>query len=71
MTREKQLQASCQSVHNEYKQCLSTSNRDPRKCADFVPKLRACEKRYLFSPEFWFIYTVPFLGFSLACMALL
>lgn len=44
MTREKQLQASCQSVHNEYKQCLSGSNRDSRKCTDFIPKLRACEK---------------------------
>ncbi|OEH78217.1 uncharacterized protein LOC34621484 [Cyclospora cayetanensis] len=44
MTREQHLQASCQSIHSEYKQCLATSNRDPRKCADYVPKLRACEK---------------------------
>lgn len=44
MTRAEQLQASCHSVHSEYKQCLSESNRDPRKCTGFIPKLRACEK---------------------------
>ncbi|KAL8454268.1 hypothetical protein Emed_000377 [Eimeria media] len=44
MAREKQLQASCRSVHDDYKQCLSGSNRDPKKCTDFIPKLRACEK---------------------------
>lgn len=44
MTREQQLQASCHAVHTDYRQCLSGSNRDPRKCTDFIPKLRACEK---------------------------
>ncbi|KAL8425732.1 hypothetical protein Efla_003110 [Eimeria flavescens] len=44
MTREKQLQASCRSVHDDYKRCLASSNRDPKKCTDIIPKLRACEK---------------------------
>lgn len=46
--KQKQLEASCAAVHADYQRCLSTSNRDPRKCVEFVPKLRSCEKRWDF-----------------------
>ncbi|CDJ41393.1 hypothetical protein, conserved [Eimeria tenella] len=44
MSRDQQLQASCTSVYNDYKLCLSGSNRNPQKCQEFLPSLRSCEK---------------------------